>query len=132
MFQYDNLSDFQYARFHIMAVHLHFGLFWLRWFPTVQIFLFISNNFTVRKNNTCKCNGDYRLTNHLTHTKNNQLEFQTGSYKNVTGDVTYLESSMWIVLIIQNNLPPGVRAKPSGCRPLSSQWGLCGPFQNIP
>ncbi len=31
--QYDNLSDFQYARFHILVVHLHTGLFWLRGIP---------------------------------------------------------------------------------------------------
>ncbi len=28
-------SDFHYARFHILAVHLHFGLFWSSGIPTV-------------------------------------------------------------------------------------------------
>ncbi len=27
MFQYNKLSDFQYARFQILAVHLHFEMF---------------------------------------------------------------------------------------------------------
>ncbi len=29
MSQYNKLSDFQYPRFQILVVHLHFGLFWL-------------------------------------------------------------------------------------------------------
>ncbi len=28
MSQYNKLSDYRYVRFHILAVHLHFALFW--------------------------------------------------------------------------------------------------------
>ncbi len=35
MSQYNKLSDFQYARFQILAVHFRFGLFWSRVIPTV-------------------------------------------------------------------------------------------------
>ncbi len=30
---YNKLFDFQCSRFWILAVHLHFGLFWFRWYP---------------------------------------------------------------------------------------------------
>ncbi len=33
MSQYNKLSAIQYARFQILPVELHFGLFWVSWFP---------------------------------------------------------------------------------------------------
>ncbi len=36
MFQHNKLSDFQYARFQILIVHLHFGLFWSASIPAVM------------------------------------------------------------------------------------------------
>ncbi len=35
MSQYNKLSDIQYARFQILHVDLHFGLFWLAGIPTM-------------------------------------------------------------------------------------------------
>ncbi len=35
MFQFNNLSDFQYARLKKVAVHLHFGMFWSSGIPTM-------------------------------------------------------------------------------------------------
>ncbi len=35
MFQYNKLFDFQYARFQILVVHIHFGLFWSGGIPTL-------------------------------------------------------------------------------------------------
>ncbi len=35
MSQYNKLSDFQYARFQILAVHFDFGLFWSGGIPTM-------------------------------------------------------------------------------------------------
>ncbi len=35
MSQYNKLSDIQYARFQILPVDLHFGLFWSAGIPTM-------------------------------------------------------------------------------------------------
>ncbi len=35
MSQYNKLSDIQYARFQILPVELHFGLFWSAGIPTM-------------------------------------------------------------------------------------------------
>ncbi len=37
MYQYNKLSDFQYARFQILAVYLQFGLFWSGGIPTMVL-----------------------------------------------------------------------------------------------
>ncbi len=44
MYQYNKLSDTQYARFHILPVDLHFGLFWSTGIPTmIKVFANILN-----------------------------------------------------------------------------------------
>ncbi len=37
MFQYNKLSDIQYARFQILPVYLHFGQFWSAGIPTMYV-----------------------------------------------------------------------------------------------
>ncbi len=37
MSQYNKLSDIQYARFQILPVDLHFGLFWSAGIPTMLL-----------------------------------------------------------------------------------------------
>ncbi len=36
MSQYNKLSNYQHARFQILSVHLHFGLFWSAGIPTIM------------------------------------------------------------------------------------------------
>ncbi len=37
MSQYNKLSDIQYARFQILPVDLHFGLFWSAGIPSMKV-----------------------------------------------------------------------------------------------
>ncbi len=47
MSQYNKLSDYQYAKFQIMAVHLYFGLFWAAGLYAVMTVLYVALKITI-------------------------------------------------------------------------------------